>query len=87
VAAGRIVQPTSLRLRYVDAVLAAYQQLYGAPMPVDVWHIHNYALREERSEWGAEIPLGLPDHEGMLYEVDDSGNLEAWKSHLLAFHR
>jgi hypothetical protein len=85
VAAGGIVQATPLRLRYLDAVLAAYQQLYGAPMPVDVWHIHNYVLREERGSWGAEIPPGLPDQHGMLYEVDDSGNLEAWKSHIRAF--
>jgi hypothetical protein len=87
VAAGGIVQPTPLRLRYLDAVLAAYQQLYGAPMPVDVWQIHNYVLREERGSWGAEIPPGLPDNQGMLYEVDDSGNLEVWKAHIWAFRR
>jgi hypothetical protein len=87
VAAGGIIQPTPLRLRYLDAVLAAYQQLYARPMPVDVWNIHNYVLREERGSWGAEIPPGLPDSRGMLYEVDDSGNLETWKSHIWAFRR
>lgn len=87
VAAGGIVQPTPLRLRYLDAVLTAYQQLYGAPMPVDVWQIHNYVLREERGSWGAEIPPGLSDRQGMLYEVDDSGNLEAWKAHIREFRR
>ena len=68
-------------------MLAAYQQLYARPMPVDVWNIHNYVLREERGSWGAEIPPGLPDSQGMLYEVDDSGNLDAWKSHIWTFRR
>ena len=35
VAIGGVLQPTPLRLRYLDAVLAAYQKLYGAPMPPD----------------------------------------------------
>jgi hypothetical protein len=87
VAAGGIVQPTPLRLRYLDAVLTAYQQLYDAPMPVDVWQIHNYVLREERGSWGAEIPPGLSDRQGILYEVDDSGNLDAWETHIREFRR
>ena len=82
VAVGGIVQPTPLRLRCLDAVLAAYQQLYGVSLPADTWHIHKYVLREERGSWGAEIPPGLPDNQGALYEADDSGNVEEWKSHI-----
>jgi hypothetical protein len=87
VAIAGVVQPTPLRLRYLDAVLAAYQQLYGEPMPVDVWNVHNFILREERGSWGAEIPPGLPDNQGVLREVDDHDNLDIFKAQIWAFRR
>ena len=46
IVAGNIVQPTPLRLRYLDRVLAAYYDLYGDPMPVDAWGFHNFILNE-----------------------------------------
>ncbi len=46
IGAGNIVQPTPLRFQYLDRVLNTYQQLYGKPMPVDLWSIHTYILRE-----------------------------------------
>jgi hypothetical protein len=86
---GGVLQPTPLRLRYLDAVLAAYQNLYGALMPVDVWNVHNFIVREEQSSWGAEIPPGLSDAEaqGVLREVDDSDNLDIFKSQIWAFRQ
>jgi hypothetical protein len=87
VAIGGVIQPTPLRLRYLDAVLATYQQLYGAPMPVDVWNVHNFVLREERGSWGAEIPPGLPDERGVLLNIDDNDNLDIFKSQIWAFRR
>jgi hypothetical protein len=65
VAIAGVIQPSPVRLRYLEAALSAYQQLYGAPMPVDVWNVHNFILREERGAWGAEIPPGLPDDRGV----------------------
>jgi hypothetical protein len=44
--AGNIVQPTPLRMQYLDRVLQAYQQAYQQPFPVDVWSVHSYILRE-----------------------------------------
>lgn len=87
VAAGGIAQPTPLRLRYLDLVLAAYTDLYGMSLPTQAWHIHNYMLREERDSWGVDIPPGLPDPTGMLYEIDDSGNLEVFRAQIVAFRR
>ncbi len=87
VAIAGVIQPTPLRLRYLDAVLAAYQQLYGEVMPVDVWNVHNFILREERGSWGAEIPPGLSEDQGVLYDVDDNDNLEIFKSQILSFRR
>ncbi|MGB1251835.1 MAG: LysM peptidoglycan-binding domain-containing protein [Candidatus Promineifilaceae bacterium] len=77
VAIGAIATPTPLRQAYLDLVLAAYQTQYGVSMPIDVWTIHTYILREERNSWGAEIPPGMPSiNEGMLYEIDDHGDVQ-----------
>jgi len=87
IAIGGIVQPTPLRLEYLEMVLAAYQSLYGEPMPVDVWNIHNMILREERGSWGCEIPPGIDDDQGMLYEVQDNDNIEIFRRHIVAFRQ
>jgi hypothetical protein len=87
VAIGGVSQPTSLRLRYLDAVLAVYQERFGAPMPIDVWNVHNFILREERGSWGVDIPPGMPDDRGVLYEIDDSGNLQAFRQQIVNFRR
>jgi hypothetical protein len=87
VAIGGVSQPTPLRMRYLEAVLAAYQEQFGAAMPVDVWNAHNFILREERGSWGVDIPPGLPDDRGILYEIDDSGNLEAFRRQIWDFRR
>lgn len=85
VAIGGVTQPTPLRLRYLDAVLAAYRAQNQREMPIDVWNVHNFILREERGSWGVEIPPGFDDATGVLYEVDDSGNLEAFRRQMIAF--
>jgi len=50
IAIAPITAVTPLRLRYLDAVLAAYQSRYGAPMPVDIWTVHVYILPEGYEE-------------------------------------
>lgn len=87
VAIGGVTQPTPLRLRYLDAVLEAYRKQFGAPMPVDVWNVHNFILREERGSWGVDIPPGFPDDRGRLYEISDSANLAAFKEQIIEFRR
>ena len=56
-------------------------------MPVDVWNVHNFVLREERGSWGVDIPPGIPDDRGLLYEISDSSNLDAFKQQMVAFRR
>ena len=87
VAIGGVSQVTPLRLRYLDAVLAAYEEVYLQPMPVDVWNIHLAILREERGAWGVDIPPGIPDDTGVLYEIEDNGNVEILKSQVKMFRR
>lgn len=87
VAAGGISQPTPLRLRYLDLVLETYRNEFGGALPAQAWHIHNYMLREERNSWGVDIPPGIPDDTGVLFGIDDSGNLDAFRSQIYDFRR
>jgi hypothetical protein len=87
VAIGGVSQPTPLRLAYLDRVLAAYEARYGRPMPVDVWNVHNFILREEQDSWGVGIPPGVEAESGMLYEIQDHDDLTIFRDQLLAFRR
>lgn len=87
IAAGGIVQSTPLRLQYLDMVLASYEALYAEPMPVDVWNIHAFILREETGSWGADIPPGIDANQGELYEIDDNDNIEIFKENIERFRR
>lgn len=87
VAAGGIAQPTELRLRYLDRALAAYEAAYGTLLPAQAWQIHNYMLREERDSWGVDIPPGIADDNGVLYEISDSANLIAFEAQIWLFRR
>ncbi len=77
VAAGGLSQITPLRLRYLDAVWDAYAEMYGATMPVDIWTMHAFVLREEAGEWGVGVPPGLDPTitTGLLWEVEDHDDL------------
>lgn len=87
VAIGGITQPSPLRLQYLDLVRASYQATYGGRLPVEMWHIHNFILREERGSWGVDIPPGVETDRGQLYEVDDNDSMEAFKQQILDFRR
>jgi hypothetical protein len=87
VAIGGVVQPTPLRLKYIEAILAEYRGQFGAEAPMDAWHVHNFILREEQGTWGAFIPPGLPDEQGILYDIDDSGNLDAFRQQIVDFRQ
>lgn len=88
VAIAAVVEPTPLRRRYYDAVLNEYRRLYGHQMPVDVWNVHAFILRES-NEWGAGIPTGVEEYadEGHLYDVPDHGNVEILKGLIRDFRK
>lgn len=87
IAAGGIAQPSPLRLTYLDMILQSYQTIYGEQLPAQAWHIHNYMLREERDTWGVDIPPGISADSGLLYTIDDSGNLQAFRIQIYDFRR
>jgi hypothetical protein len=87
IAIGGVSQPTPLRMAYLDRVLSAYESQYGGPMPVDMWNVHNFILREERESWGVSIPPGMDAAAGTLYEVKDHDDLAAFKNQIVTFRR
>jgi hypothetical protein len=85
VAIGAVTQPTPLRRAYLDAVLDTYEELYGAPMPVDVWNVHAFVLREERGGWGVDIPPGMDDGLATQYEIEDHLDMGIFRQLILEF--
>lgn len=76
VAIGGVSQITPLRLAYLSRAWDFYQQLYGTEMPVDIWNMHAFVLREDRNTWGVNIPPGFEvEHQGQLWDVEDHDNL------------
>ncbi len=87
VAIGGVSQPTPLRLRYLEAILAAHQGRYGEAMPVDVWNVHNFLLREERDSWGVDIPPGMSEDTGTLREIADHDSMVLFRQQIVDFRR
>ena len=87
IAIGAISQPTPLRLKYLDLVLAEYLDLYGHKLPIDWWTIHAYVLREEKDSWGADIPPGFGEKFGELYEIEDHNNLNIFQQNIYNFRK
>lgn len=87
VAIGGVSVPTPLRLAYLDRILAVYQARYGRPMPVDVWNVHAFILREERSSWGVGIPPGMVEDKGQLYEIADHADIAIFRRQIVAFRQ
>jgi hypothetical protein len=75
IAIAGVAEPTPLRLAYLDAVLDAYQAEFGEPMPIDVWTIHLFILREEADSWGVGVPPGMTGELGRLYELEDHADV------------
>ncbi len=92
--AGSIVQPTPLRLQYLDLILSSYSQQFGELMPVDGWAIHNFILNEASCAhfpasqcWGAEIPPGINATQGLRLVVGDNDNFELFKQQIVRFRQ
>lgn len=87
VSAAGIVQPSELRLEWLDRARTHYQTAYGTAMPVDVWNIHIQILPERRGHgaWGCGIPPGLPDYMGEDHQVADNADLGLFKAKVVQF--
>jgi hypothetical protein len=85
VANAAVIMPTPLRLRYLDMVLASYRAQFGSPMPVDVWNMHFYIIREVKGEWGGDFPPGVDDPIGREYTLRDHVDINIFKSLVMDF--
>lgn len=93
--AGSIVQPTPLRLQYLDKVLSSYVQQFGEALPVDGWAIHNFILNEASCNhykdssicWGADIPPTIAAIDGLRIELKDNDNFELFKQQIVRFRQ
>jgi len=92
--AGSIVQPTPVRLQYLDLILSSYTEQFGQLMPVDGWAIHNFILNEASCAhfpssqcWGAEIPPGINATQGLRLVVGDNDNFELFKQQIVRFRQ
>ena len=87
IANGGVVQATPLRLQYMDMIVQEYQDEYGEMIPVDVWNVHGFILREEADNWGCQIPCGITATQGMLYELNDHDNMIIFQDQIVAFRQ
>lgn len=87
IAIGGVSQPTPLRMAYLDRILVAYRARFGTEMPVDVWNVHAFILREERNSWGVGIPPGMTEDTGRLYEIADHDDLTLFQQQIIDFRR
>jgi hypothetical protein len=102
VVAGAIVQPTEVRLTYLDLVLESYFQNYKAAMPVDAWAFHNFVLNEASCShyaklvppeelgticWGADIPPGVDAVDGLRIDVQDNDRVDLFQEQVIRFRQ
>jgi hypothetical protein len=88
VAIGGLSQITPLRLEYLERMWDFYQSLYGEEMPVDIWNMHAFVLREERNAWGVNIPPGFEiEQRGELWDVEDHDNLALIEAQIRTLRR
>ncbi len=86
VIAGNIVQATELRIKWLSAVVDAYEQMYSVPMPAEAWAIHAFNLNEVNCDsitdpdllwtcWGAETVPGIADTSGQKIDLEQSDSV------------
>jgi len=85
VANAAVIQPTPLRLLYLDMILASYRAQFGSPMPVDVWNMHFYIIREVKGDWGGDYPPGVDAPIGRDYSLRDHVDINIFKSLVMDF--
>ena len=100
VAIGGIVQATPLRLQWLEMVWNEYRARYGQAMPVDVWNVHAFVLREVRpghgrecqppgategGEWGSSIPPGVSANCGLWVGIDELDRMDLFQQQIVRF--
>ncbi len=87
IAINGVTQGTPLRLQWLDLVWNSYLARYGEEIPVDVWNMHTFVLREQINSWGASIPPGVNATQGMLWEIEDHDRVDLVREQVIRFRQ
>ena len=89
VVVGAIVQPSPVRMAYLDKVLNHYQATYQTPLLTDLWNIHFYILNEGPcGSWGAaDPPLTSGASWNINFTASEMLDLETMRQNLVAFRQ
>ena len=83
--AGNIVQVSSVRIRYLDQVMAAHRDAYGVPMEVDAWGIHAFILNEQPGQWGADVPRGVSPEGAWALQTNQNADFALFQQQIVDF--
>jgi hypothetical protein len=89
---GSIVQPTPIRMRYLDRAWARLADqagsYYAASKLIDIWSIHSFILNEDKDSWGTSIPPGFENDYAdavIITDFSDTYSIEIFQERLIAF--
>jgi len=73
---GSVVQPTPIRIRYLERALNHLTHLscgnrQAALDLIDIWSIHSFILNEHPEQWGAAIPVGFENDWSDAIQITD----------------
>jgi hypothetical protein len=68
-------------------ILDSCQVQYDEMIPVDVWNVHGFILRERADDYGCQVPRGATVKQGLLYEIDDRHNMTIFKEQIVRFRQ
>jgi len=88
---GTIVQPTPIRMRYLDRAWSQLITLAGSSSAasdlVDIWSIHAFILNESPISWGAGIPPGFESDYGdaVPISITETYSITIFQDRTIAF--
>ena len=93
---GTVIQPTPIRIRYLERALDRLAQLAGgtekAMALIDIWSIHNFILNEDPNEWGAGVPVGFENDYSdavriPISDYNDTHSISIFTQRVIAFRQ
>ena len=91
IAFGSVVQPTPIRLRYLQRAWNQLVMMQGVPTAssnlIDIWSIHAFILNEQQYRWGTGIPPGFEnDHDDaeIITDLTDTYSIDKFQSRINA---
>jgi hypothetical protein len=94
IAFATVVQPTPLRIRYLDRVwnelVSKAGSFQAASALVDIWSIHSFILNEKPGSWGTGVPKGFESDFADAFittNFDDTISISIFKQRIETFRQ